>query len=357
MATGGQADWGADQWCAALSEHFFRPEQALLPVLLLVDEELLARLHPSSDRNLAVSSLCEAVRAGLSPPEPSGYFADLDRRGLRWKLDGGDGHPPFVHLLALCVLAATRMGSGSVAATNYRHHLCTLLGVEDDGSMPAGFRESLYLLWGRLTWWLDERHGGRLGLSTVIEHPHWTHIGYPISQTLFRSADRRQLDDFFRWIGLGPGEEIDEDVLVAHFRAWAPAHDLSTGAERLVSDPELGTALGRILRAYATTWDGTGSRATGGRRAPLRLVVKAHPRLSFSLMAVQPPGFPDRLQGTFAGRTVTAEAEDGVFRMLGSVEPSILTRGLRLGPPGSQLVLEAADAHVLRLDAEIGGWA
>ncbi|UGS35340.1 hypothetical protein [Capillimicrobium parvum] len=356
MSEHGASDWGSAEWCTALAEHFFRPDVAQLPVLFFVDEDLLAALHPSGRRDAAVACLGRAVRSGLAGPEPRGYFDGFERRGRQWKLRGADGAPPFLHLLALCVLAATRMGTGSVAATNYRHHLCALLEL-DDAHMPAGFRDSLYYLWETLTWWLDVHLGGALGLSTIVEDKHYTHIGYPISQTLFRSADSLKLDDFFRWIALRPGEALDEDVLAAHFRAWAPGRGLSAGALRMVSEEQFGATIARILGGFARTWDGTASRAGNERRAVLRVVISAYPRVSVSLMAEQPDGFPTRLQGPFAGRTVTAMAQDGVFTLSGSVEGRMLLRGLVLGSGDARLVLAGGEVHVLQLDPELGGWA
>lgn len=350
------SDWGPTEWCSALAEHFFCPESAQLPVLFFIDEALLAALHPSRDAGVAVTSLSEAVRRGLANPNPHGYFDGFERRGRQWKLAGARDCPPFLHLLALCVLAATRMGTGGVATSNYRHHICGLLDLSD-AEMPAGFRDSLGYLWDTLTWWLDCHHRGDLGLSTIVEGKHFTHIGYPISQTLFRSVDNQRLDDFFRWIGLRAGEEIDDDVLVAHFRAWAPGNGLSDGALRVVGEPEFDATIRRILGRFSQTWDGTSSKAGGERRTALRVVISAFPRVSASAMAEQPDGFPDRLEGAFAGRTVSATADDGVYSLTGEIEGKMLSNGLDLGTAAARLVLDGSDVHVLELDAELGGWA
>lgn len=354
MSGASGADWSSENWCDALATRFFGSHSAHLPVLFFIDEDLLADLHPSGDKTDAAASLSRAVRSGLTPGH-NGYFDGLERKGRRWKLAGGHGRPPFLHLLALCVLAASRMGTGTVAPTNYRHHLCALLSL-DDAQMPDGFRDSLYYLWETLTWWLDVRNGGALGISTVVEDKRFTHIGYPISQTLFRRSDARQLDDFFRWIGLEPDEAIDNDVLIAHFRAWAPGQGLSAGAERMLAEPQFNAAIAKILAAYARHWDGTRSDPTGTRRAVLRIVVKAHPFVSVGLLGLQPNGYPDRLDGSLGGRTFTAVAEDGVFALRGEVEPRTLIRGLRLGSAECQLMLDGSEAHVLRLDTELGGW-
>ncbi len=53
MAVEKHAVWRADDWCSALSAHFFSADYAQLPVLFLVEDEVLAQLHPSGDSQLA----------------------------------------------------------------------------------------------------------------------------------------------------------------------------------------------------------------------------------------------------------------------------------------------------------------
>src|SRR5205807_107039 len=118
------------------------------------------------------------------------------------------------------------------------------------------------------------------------------HIGYPLSQTLFRTADVRRLSDFFRWISLAPSEEMTGDELLAYFRAWAPEKNLSVGARRMLETSEYNATLAAILQAYAAHWDGTRAGRSGARSAPLRVVVDPFPRLNIALVALQPEGFP-----------------------------------------------------------------
>lgn len=350
-------DMGPSEWCAALAAHFFNEDVAQLPVLFLVDEDVLARIHPSANRQMATESLAAAVRDGLSYPEPHGYFHAFESRGRIWKLGGAKGDPPFLHLLAVCVLAATRMGTGRVAPNNYRSHLCELLGL-DDSRMPAGFRDSLYYLWDTLTWWLDEANEGRRGISTVAEDKHFTHIGYPISQTLFRGSDARSLEDFFRWMQLEPGEEVESDVLVAHFRAWAPGQGLSAGAMRLLTESQFEQAISSILGAYARQWDGTRVTRTGARATEMRVTVELSVQPRVSIQGLQPDGYADILHGSISGGlAVTVVATDGVLQLRGEVDPRHLTRGFVTASDGCSARLTRSDVHILRLDPELGGWA
>ena len=354
----GTVRWSARDWCEALAGHFFTERSCGLPVLFFVDDELLGRLHPSGDADIAAGSLAECVRVGLSNnPQINGYFAHLERAGRTWRLEGGHGTPPVLHLLGLCVLAATKMGEGQTSANNYYLHLRRLLGLTGGGT-PKGFGDSLDYVWEHVyTWWLDTHLEGRHGLSTVVVDPNRSHVSRPISQTLFMGSDVRLLDDFFRWIQLEPGERVDEDVLVTYFRAWGPGRSLSLGAERLLSDHQFWPTLGRILSAYAADWDGTRVDRQADRIAALRVVVSLGVPRRVSLQALQPPGYPDRLGGTIGGVHVSAAALDGVFLSTSEVAPRQLLRGGEMAAGSCRLKLGGADVHLLRLDPELGGWA
>ncbi len=352
-----RTSWTAEDWCRTLAERFFTERSACIPVLFFVDEEVLAEIYGGNAAE-ATDSITELVRRHLcSSHDLNGYFFNLEREGRRWRIDGGDGMPPFLHALAVCVLAATRMGTGSVAKHAYYFHLRELLGLGGSGT-PAGFDQSFDLMWGWYSWWLNDKLGGQRGLSTVVENASMSHIGRPISQTLFRRSDARQLYDFFRWIELDPGEdEIAEDVLVTSFRAWAPAQELSPGARRLLQDEQFWPTLGRILAAYARNWDGTRAGNEGGRCAALRVVVRLRPLpASVSVESLQPEGYPERLFGHSGGWAVTAVADDGVFVIQGAVGPQHLLKGMTLGDAAARLALAGSELVILRIDEDLGGW-
>lgn len=353
---GSTTNWSAENWCRALQERFFTERSNGLPVLFFVDEDVLTELY-GGNAHEAIDSITDVVRQRLMRPgSPSGYFDGFERDGRRWRRGGGEGWPPFLHLLAVCVLAATRMGTGSVAPHNYYAQLRALLQIDDAG-MPRGFDDSLDLMWGWYTWWLDDLLQGAHGLSTVAAGGRLTHIGKPMSQTLFRSADVRRLGEFFRWIHLEPGEDVEADLLVAYFRAWAPGQDLSSGAQRLLGDTQYWPTLGGILGAYARQWDGTRPDREGGRTVRLRIVVKLRMPRSVSIQAIQPEGYPDRLAGQLGGSAASAAATDGVFVVQNAIDPRQLTHGGSIGNDASKLTLPGSDIYVLQLDPELGGWA
>jgi hypothetical protein len=351
-----ERQWRYDDWVNALCDRYFAEDTAELPVLFFIDEVTLAELHPSGSADVAAASLSDVVRLGLAFRDPKGYFRAYEDKARRWKIAGGEGCPPMLPLLAVCVLAATKMGSGTVSPQNYRHHLCALLGLPDT-EMPDGFRDSMYILWAYLDWWLEVKHGGARGRSTIVEDSHFTHIGYPLSQTLFRTADRSRLDEFFRWIGLSPGESLPAEELVAYFRAWAPNRGLSPGAQRMLDRAEYAPTLGRILTSYALQWDGTRSARAGARSVALRLVLDAFPTIDLAFGALQPQGFPDRLTGEHRGRTIHAEATDGVYEVARlSPNDRVLRSGLTLRNGDCTLTFRGGPIHVLELNEYLGGW-
>ena len=154
-------------------------------MLFFVDEGVLAELYGTDDPEEAVDSItdvvrrCSVVRATLS-----GYFYAIERDGRTWKIAGAADTPPFLHLLAVCVLGATRMGTGEVAPHNYYYQLRELLHIDEPGT-PRGFADSLDYLWSLYTWWLDDLLRGERGLShrcrRRTSHPHReAHVSDPV---------------------------------------------------------------------------------------------------------------------------------------------------------------------------------
>ena len=220
-----------------------------------------------------------------------------------------------------------------------------------------GFADSLDYLWSVYTWWLDNFLGGKRGLSTVIDSGRLTHIGKPMSQTLFLGSDVRRLDEFFRWIHLAPDEEVEEDFLVTYFKAWAPGQGLSAGARRLLADNQYWPTLGRILGAYARQWDGTRSDREGTRTVGLRIVVQLRRPRRVSIRAIQPEGYPDRLAGQLGGLPASTVADSGLFVVEGTADPRQLLRGGTLGDATCRLTLAPSEVFILKLEPELGGWA
>ena len=139
-----------------------------------------------------------------------------------WRNGGAADEPPYVAVLALCVLAGSRMAadpSAGIAAHAYYPHLNRLLGRDDRAGQPGWFVSS-GRLWERPQLLAGERPRGSYGLACASTHPHFRYIGWPLSQCLLRAADRHRLPDFFRSAGLEPGTEIETRQLWTLFADW-----------------------------------------------------------------------------------------------------------------------------------------
>jgi hypothetical protein len=350
--------WQYDDWTAALSEHYFPLSMAGAPVIFLVDEEELAAIHPSGDARTAVESLADIVRTRLTPTHHNGTFSRFERDGRAWKLgENTDQPPPFLPLLAVCVLAATRMGAGAVHGSNYRRPLSELLQLPGD-RIPAGYGDAIPLLWGYLRWWLDDRLGGARGRSTIVEDRRLANIGFALSQTLFRSADQGRLAEFFQWIDLEPGEQISGAELLAYFRVWAPARGLSSGAQHMLTSSDYVEALERILAGHAARWDGTRIPGSSDRQVRVLLVLHAFPQLSAELLCPQPDGFPREVEtrGPRGSVVMRASGQGWYDEVPLAIDDELLLHGGLLEAGKFSFRLPGGAVHVLRLDERAGGW-
>src|SRR5690348_3635913 len=96
-------------WTERLCLHFFKEERTGQPVTFFVDDDLLGALEGSGDPDLGVASLTAAVRSRLSRDTYGRRFARIDSECTSWKVAGAAGCPPSLSLLAVAVLAGTRM--------------------------------------------------------------------------------------------------------------------------------------------------------------------------------------------------------------------------------------------------------
>jgi hypothetical protein len=297
------------RWNAALAEHFFRPREAGDPAYLAVDDEELAEIAASwqSPPEDPASDLARGVRATLAAT--TGLAAWV-HAVPEWRLT--HDVPPYIAVLGLCVLAASRMATdpdAGIYSNDYYKRLNPLLGRSADAGMPGGF-EALDCAWRDLAQWLDEDEDGRRGWSTIRTHPHFTHIGYPMSQCILRAVDRARLPDFFRFAGFEPREDVAGGRLLTLFRAWArPGCGLShTGLRAARATNEtLQHELGEVLTTELRSWDGELRDRRGRRRGDISVLVERFAggrRVELSLHARRPEGFPDGSFRTESGATL-----------------------------------------------------
>jgi hypothetical protein len=361
-----------ERWTELLAERFFRPEFAGTHVMFFVDDACLAELA-QRDSEAAVSSLVEAIVPKLRRSVPWKLFAPIVSATAAWKAHDQAGPPPSLPVLALTVLAATRMQrTGKTPAHAYYTWLIALLrdaGVRgSDDELITAFRDSMYQLWRWLRWWLNDRNAGRLGITLIDEDASRRFVGLADSQTLFASSDRAKLSQLFGWIGLRPGESIEERELLALFRLWAdPRDDLTPGTLAALEDDKYPAQLASILAAAARDWKGVVRDDAGRKEAVLRVALRPTRPAWLGLVAPRPPGFPSSLELPLPdGRELALTAEEeGIgedeLQWYDGLDVELTRRmldiGLVLTSGEHALRLPPYHYHVLHKSRELGCWA
>ncbi|MER6066048.1 hypothetical protein ABT167_33755 [Streptomyces sp. NPDC001792] len=353
-------------WHEVLSAEFFGPDHTMRSTVLYLDDEI--------ERDLAErigTSLPQAVADELNwgnPERP--LFSRIQSQCVAWANGGGTGPPPSLPVLALSVLAATRMASSDgMRSTNFYGRWAQLFG-EQSGSYRANKLQHAFLevaeMWEELDAWL-ERTCGLYGTSTVSTGaPYWK-IGFPISQALVRGADRQILTRFFAATRLRPKNpnQVSGRELLRRLRVWTAGRNRGL-SHRLLDEMENAAETGEalitsLLRRLADDWDGTLHEPERGHRRRahgLRLVVADRgSRAEWLAEAVD--GLPGAQVSLLGGRTFTLRKEYGdVYGGLETLQPSPqqLANGVRL--EGDTLVLEwvPQDVVLLRKHPHLGDW-
>ena len=270
-------------------------------------------------------------------------------------------------MLGIAVLAGSRMArdpEAGVAGHNYYRRYNELVGYPPDSGQPPGF-DDLGLLWKDLDRWLKHDLAGQLGESTIPDHPSPAHVGYPISQCLLRESDRRRLTEFFRSVGLEPGDEITASELFSYLRNWAkPGCGLSDAAVNVIANASDSVAdeIGRIARAELSGWRGGVLDERGRRRGELALVLELKQGghwIKAAFWPRRPADFPDQVEvKTRSGDSLKLNAVNDEW--YGPLELPVRSKDLDDG-----LVLENAECSFafgasrvipLRASDELGRW-
>jgi hypothetical protein len=309
------------RWNAALVERFFTPRESGDPVYLAVDDDELASIGEQQGvEGGAAADLSRAVREWLA----GGHgLHDVVRLVPGWRQHYNA--PPYIALLALFVLAASRMEADEkqgVYSNDYYARLNPLLGRSIDDDMPPGF-DAMGTVWRDLLTWLDTDQRGARGGSTMRTHAHFVNIGWPLSQCVLRATDRARLPYFFRFAGFEPREQVSGARLLSMFRAWArPNCGLSVAGLRAVQSTAraMQDQLAELLAIELASWDGELRDDRGRLRGEIVLFAERRAggrSIDLALYARRPEGFPDGLFHDQHGSALElGEASDGWYRRL-----------------------------------------
>ncbi|GIG27360.1 hypothetical protein [Cellulomonas denverensis] len=351
-------------WDEALRRAYFA--QPGKPCVLAVDGDELARMAP--DLEDAAADLTRAVRRVAGIPSSSDYFPGTTERYEKWKKHGCEGLPPVLPLLALSVLAATRMhGSGPYSRSNYYIRLSELLAAAGAPGSVEEIRYQVQRRFGSVAgMWRDlheylRRHPEH-GESTIREHPSLTIIGYPLSQALVRKSDRAVLTHFFSKLALGAQRDIPGDSLLATLRLWASRpRGFSDPFVRAIRDDEVKALVLPIVLGLMHSWDGRVLGPEGRSQVTARLAIDPDRWSAWWVVeAVAATG--GTVKGTVGGRQVEVQVsrrEGETYATLGGLPGSsgpLCRSGFELRSDGATVVARRAGLVFFAEDPALGAW-
>lgn len=350
-----------DDWAELLADFFFDEAHGNEEILFAVDELSLAEASGLPEWD-ARASLAAAVLLVIGPRWNVGA---VKRLVDRWRRNTAEGPHPALPFLAFTVLAASQMGSyeGFAPHKFYVPLRRALVAADPEIDAPGTYLEHIRWLWDDLARWTNVDRGGRRGRLTIRD-PGWQYgRGLAIQHALVKSYDLRQLDAFFRRIGLQPGEEVPAAELRRALSVWTAgrpepwAHRL----HRVSSDEDLEEYAEALLSREARRWDGrprdprTG-RAVGrirlgfssARRPQIRVFVQWDERLPKALKVSLP-----------SGRIIALEQDHGWYAPHPLEEIDIsqaMSAGLELRGDAHSFDLRAEEVYALAYDDDLGAW-
>lgn len=358
-----------EEWQSLLSDAFLLPHDG--PTVLFLDDGEITRLLPGVED--AGRHLAEAVHTRVRPSAGRSMFGPVIAAYRQWRRGTQTEPPPVLPVIAITVLAATRMRSDSEArSTNYYLRLAQALLPNAGPELIEALRNNLgeggafvdaVEMWRGLHAWIEGQNG-RVGISTIRDHPHLQRIGYPLSQAVVRQSDRMTLTRFFQALNLTPGSAPAAGVLLDALDIWTAAlqNRLSAAFMRALSDTDLRPLLAAVVEAHALAWDGRIRTSDGKQRIAMRLSIDLDAWEARWLFSV-PSGGPEALTVLSPDNKqevrLTKTADLGYYAAGGcpAVTPELLLSGMRLRGAEFTADFPPSPAIFLRPDAETGTWS
>lgn len=354
---------GYDDWQALLAEEFFQQLPGNPPVVMFLDDEGVGGLCPACPD--AMGSLRSAVIAELQRTDGHTVFTRIHRRVAAWSKGGRNEPPPVLPLLALTVVAASRMrNDATFSAKAYYPRLAELLspslGSED--VLARGVKkhfDEVAEMWQRLHCWImDNQH--RLGPSTIGTHPRFHKVGYPLSQAVLRTSDRELLGEFFERIHLDKRSMPPAEELLRLLRFWLDRpRGVSTTFQALLDQGSADTLLMDLVHKLAEAYQGP-AHSSGRVRLQLRLRIDLEAWQISWAIPVHEALNADELS-FHDGSTVSIAKPD--YGSAYKVQPAsfeddadLLERKFRANGRGSVLVKDKQDVWILSVDPTSGKW-
>ncbi|MGI1811749.1 hypothetical protein [Priestia sp. TGN 0903] len=244
-------------WNNTLCEYFFSEDNRNRTMYLHVNDDLIIELGEKLrlKKENSLKSFCESV-ISYSGNDINRIFEIAYIYGRRWFSQGMIGFPPFLSVLAVTVLAASKMNTDleeGIHGNNYYRRLRDLIQLEGSGK-PRGF-EKCNELWEMLVKW-QKKFKGKYGYFNIFKFGT-EYIGYARSQCLIRDNERELLYDFFYWAGLKPMDSITAKHLEEQLEMYL--YNKSNRLSRFFFSNELKVkeSLINLLLFELEKWDGT----------------------------------------------------------------------------------------------------
>ncbi|WP_214105066.1 hypothetical protein [Acrocarpospora catenulata] len=234
-----------------------------------MDDDEAARLHREASGDEQIHDLCMTVASAIHWGR--GAYDGIYRQVVSWRKTEREDPLPCLPLLAVAVLAATRMkGSGGRGAHGFYLRFAELLtreGIAVDVRQKylQGDFERIRQFWVNLDEWLKEQAGAR-GVSTLGASKGRELIGYAQSQAIICAADHDRLIPFFR-----DHRGQDAGTLLKKLGKWTGQSRLSRSLQNALTSGAQDVLLQELLTALsaADTAPATHRRPSG--LVPLRL--------------------------------------------------------------------------------------
>jgi len=335
-----------DRWNASIAAALFGADQAELPAYVNADDEHLAGW--AAPLGIPAELARDALIAAVVPT----LGLDLGRRPLdqhtqrfsTWRRalliqerqrSRGERRtpppPPMVALLAVCVLAAERMGADAALAVNayYPRLTETLRLTQKEGERLRHAFPITERFWQGLNEYLDANEGS-IGLPTAYALGH-RYVGIPQSQALVRAGDRAKFPEFFRRFGFSPGSELVPSDLERLLDAWigGTPSPVSANLQRLWKRESVRERVAGVAAVELAHWDGSiKQRAGDGHTGESDIQLLALLRQTFAGRA---------LELSFAARFASAVDTSSLRALSAEGAPPISVMpapGARLRPEG-----------------------
>ena len=152
------------------------------------------------------------------------YYYHLENE-KQWRTDKNKftSPPPFTALLLALSIAAERMRKDEdYSANNYYYRLCEVFNITDQqlyGKLSQNGKHTK-IFWLSLNLWLVQNNYNYGMPTAVSSHRSWIYVGYALSQSLIRDADRQKFHDLFLKYNLSPYDSLGESEMNLYLHEW-----------------------------------------------------------------------------------------------------------------------------------------